>query len=104
MQITVDGKLVEAVNVPGSEVWNLEDGSVVHLKQDYSAGAHVFKTFDVLKAAPKAPVKTANIAVKTANIAPIKAVKTSLLEEVKEEVKKLAHEAEELVEKVAKGE
>ena len=49
MKITVDGKLINAVNRAGSEIWQLANGEVRHLKQDYSAGNHVFKTVRVIK-------------------------------------------------------
>jgi hypothetical protein len=51
MQITLDGKIVEAINRIGSEIWDFADGEVRQLKQDYSAGSSVFTTYKVLKEA-----------------------------------------------------
>ncbi len=51
MKITLDNKLVEAVNHGGSELWTLASGEIRHLKQDFSAHLK-FNTVSVIKEAP----------------------------------------------------
>jgi len=92
MKITLDGKSVDAVNEPGSQIWTLANGAIVLLQQDYSTFL-TFKTINVLKdvvQAVEAEVKVAEVAVQNV-IAEVSPKVEAFVEKVEANVEAMAN-------------